>query len=132
LPSANCGVITQQEQPHMPASNIVDVKERLERIHHELNELIELATNDPSNRVAIRNKYGCLKVKLKADSKKYGLLKARKTETEYFLRLYNPAVSEAANCLSVAIGGKVNELFIETINEARGRIMYYLNQCKKV
>ena len=112
----------------MSTSKVSGVKGRLDKINLQFSELIELATTATPDKAAIKNKYGALKVKLRADRDKFNLLKTKETATEDELCFYYPAVVEATSALTIAIGGKINQKFIDTLYDAQDLIEDYLDQ----
>jgi len=110
------------------SENEVSVKDRLEAINSQFNELISLASNDQPDKAIVKNKYGVLKVKLRAGRDKSNLVKTQSLASKDELHFYYPAVSKAANALFVAIGGNINDRFVESLHDAQGQIEYYLNQ----
>lgn len=101
------------------SENEVSVKDRLEAINSQFNELISLASNDKPDKAIVKNKYGVLKVKLRAGRDKSNLVKTQSLASKDDLHFYYPAVTEAANALSVAIGGNINDRFVESLHDAQ-------------
>jgi hypothetical protein len=112
----------------MTPSEKHSVKNRLLKIHNQINELIIDIEKVPKNRERIKKKYSALKTQLKSDFDFFETAKRRSTATEDEANFYYPAAMEAYIELTVRANSPPNQNMLGCLFSVQDIIEFYLDQ----